>query len=198
MTTSAAPTQERRHAPRQGPPPRFRINLLKESGAIVADGVNLSAGGLCVRLQERLEVRSLIRFQLTRRGAPKSRPVQGTGRVAWVIQRLDLRDMPPFVFDIGIEFVDPPPGLQQFVAQRSGRLVSAGRATAQHHLQPVTIRGRVYVPRLNRQVDHPLPWHLVVTLSETPCFSGHYGSSRAALAAWTTFQRQQHRPPGKR
>jgi hypothetical protein len=158
-------------------------------------------------MQDPLEVRSLVRLQLTpaRAGAGEGRPgdrggglrlsrrVECTGRVAWVVQRLDLRSTPPFPFDVGIEFVDPPPALRQFLAQRSAIASLKGRPVREKRLGSAVIRGRHFIPRLEREPSHPNPWHLVVSVDGTPCFSGHYPSDQAAMAAWTTFRRRQAR-----
>src|SRR3989338_6777358 len=99
-------TQERRRFPRSAVAARLSVNLVHPRTASVSH-VNYSEGGLCLRLDEALEVRSLIRFQVAPAKSgerPKSpRLIECTGRVAWVIQRMDLRSMPPFLFDIGIE-----------------------------------------------------------------------------------------------
>ncbi len=193
----APPTvlQERRRSPRSEVTPRWAINLLKPEGVVAANSVNFSRGGLCLRLQERLEVRSLVKLQLTAnrlRTTKTGRPVQCTGRVAWVIQRLDLRDAPPFLFDVGIEFVDPPATLRQALARRGGALTSLkGRPVSHKLLESATIRSRCFIPRLEAVVNHPLRWHLVVSVDGVPCFSGHYPSEREATSAWTQFKRRQ-------
>ncbi len=189
-------TQERRRFIRNEPPPHFGISLLQPQGSIDADTVNFSEGGLCLRLQEMLEIRSLVRLRLTPEGSGsrhEGQPLQCTGRVAWVVQRLDLRNSPPFLFDVGIEFVDPPPILRQLIAQKDSSPASAPRApaTRQKTLDSWTSRSRVYVPYLERLVNHSLPWHLVVMVDGVPCFSGHYPSERTALAAWAQFKRDQ-------
>lgn len=192
--TLNAPVQERRKFPRSDALPRFGISLLRPQGLIPASSVNLSEGGLCVRLDEMedtLEVRSLVRLQLT--PTRSQRPVECTGRVAWVVQRLDLRSTPPFPFDVGIELVDPPPILRQFIVQRSGITSPKARPVQEKRLEPAVIRGRQFIPRLERQANHPLHWHLVVSVDGAPCFSGHYPSDRAAMAAWATFTRRQTR-----
>lgn len=194
MPVHAAPPQERRRFPRGEP--RFGIQLLQPQGLVAADSVNVSRGGLCLRLSATLEVRSVVRLQMTQgRAAPKAvRPVECTGRVAWVIQRLDLRDMPPFLYDVGIEFVDPPPILRQFILRNGGSLAAlVKRAGTTKPLESAAIRGRTYLPRLGREPGSPHPWHLVVLVEGTPCFSGHYASERAAVAAWNTFKRQKAR-----
>src|SRR3989338_10396734 len=139
--------QERRKFSRVEIPPRLGVNILRPNASVVADNINVSEGGFCVRLQELLEVRSLVRLQVTseRSGSINElRPVECTGRVAWVIQRLDLRNSPPFLFDIGIEFVDPPSILRRFLAQRISTVppVKKTPLLQEKALAPSIIRGR--------------------------------------------------------
>jgi len=117
--------------------------------------------------------------------------VECTGRVAWVIQRLDLRTTPPFLYDVGVEFVDPPPMLRQLIARGESLPSLRGQATPQKFLESAVIHGRPFMPRLARVENHPMRWHLVVSIDGVPCFSGHYPSERVALAAWAKFRRQQ-------
>ena len=198
MAMTSAPVQERdrRKFIRGDFPPRFAINLLAQHGSIAADRVNVSEGGLCIRLREMLEVRSLVQLELTptpRSEAPRRRPVKCTGRVTWIMQRLDLRNAPPFLFDTGIEFVDPPPTLRQFLAQEGVDLGGLKRRSASQQIiaEPAAIRGRAFVPRVERTSGRPPRWHLVVSVDGVPCFSEHYPSERMAMAAWATFKRRQ-------
>ena len=191
-----AQLQERRRFARGEPSDRFMINLLRPEGPLAAGYINWSEGGMCLRLQETLEVRSTVRLQVM---AGRARPVECTGRVAWVMQRMDLRGIPPFLFDIGIRFVNPPLPLRQWMAQRAGApapIPANGPPAQETPLEPSTIRGRRFLPRLLREIGRPSPWHLVVSVDGLPCFSGHYASQRAATIAWAVFQRQQVR--GKR
>ena len=198
------------------PRPRISsLNFLTEVAhtGVSIDGVNLSEGGLCLRLQEALEVKSLVRLQV-RKGR---KPVRCTGRVAWVIQRLDLRTAPPFLFDVGIEFVDPPPLLRQLLAingmglaamkQLSQQETTRGttrqglapaRASKKRQVVSAQIRGREFIAKLEQQQDAGAAgrWHLVVLIDEIPCFSGHYASERSALEAWGTFKRSQGKRSG--
>jgi len=183
-----APIQERRQFPRSDAEP-FAINLLRPEGPLAAGYVNWSEGGMCLRVQETLEVRSMVRLQVS---SGRARPVECAGRVAWVMQRMDLRGIPPFLFDVGIQFINPPLLLRQWMAQRAGALAPAeSNGPAREKLEPSTIRGRRFIPRLRRETAHASPWHLVVSVDDLPCFSGHYASQRAATAAWTAFRRQQ-------
>lgn len=189
--------QERRRFPRTDVPSRVAVNLLQPQASVAPNSINVSRGGLCLRLEDMLEVRSFVRLQLTRghsNATRAQRSVECTGRVAWVIQRMDLRNTPPFLFDVGIEFVDPPPIVRQLLAQQGGLAPFKGRPVRVRTLEPSTIRGRCYVPHLEREVNHALHWHLIVWVDGTPCFSGHYGTERAALVAWAKFRRQQTKP----
>lgn len=193
----ATAVQEHRKFSRTNGSPRCGINLLRPQGLVPVNSVNFSDGGLCVRVDEALEVRSLVRLQLSRaigEAARGSRAVECTGRVAWVVQRLDLRPIPPFLFDVGIEFIDPPPALRAVITQ-GGHRVGAVKAqpTQGRLLESAVVLGRSFVPRLTRDEHPPRRWHLVVLVDGVPCFSGHYPSAREALLAWAQFRRQQAR-----
>lgn len=190
-------TPERRRYVRRTAGSRFEIDLLQPRAEVPASGVNVSEGGLCFRLQQALEVRSLVRLRLTPEGvSSRARSVRSSqameckGRVAWVIQRQDLGDAPPFYYDIGIEFVNPPAALRQFVGASGG---GPERATRANSPPEAEIHGRRYVPRIERDTGHESPWHLIVLVDGTPCFSGRYGTKRAATMAWNKFRRQQAR-----
>ena len=197
MTIKTA-TQERRHFSRAPWPGVLGINLLQPQGVIPVDRVNMSEGGLCLRLPTTLEVRSLVRLRLTpaRAGATEGlRPVECTGRVAWVTQRLDLRDMPPYLFDIGIEFVDLPRTWHRWFTQQDGSAMpvrdrASGRAK---WLQPTVVNGRRFLPMLECDGIRQPRWHLIVSVEGAPCFSQRYPTERAALEAWMQFKRRQGR-----
>ena len=203
-TLTAAPTQERRKFLRNDAPLRLAVNLLVPP--LSADSVNISAGGLCLRLAEQLEVRSLVQLEIAQeraclpspgdRQAPRA--IQCAGRVSWVMQRLDLRDAPPFLFDVGIEFVNPPRLLRQWLAQPGRALPTLRKSAVSAKLRaPAFIRGRAFMPHVERAAGRPVRWHLVVTIDGTPCFSEHYPSKPAAEDGWAKFKRQQARA-GKR
>lgn len=188
-------TPERRRFQRSAWPSRLAINLL-EPHATSVNSINYSEAGLCLRLEASVEVRSLVRFELQpgHAGSGKpSRSVECTGRVAWVIQRLDLRPSPPFLFDVGIEFIDPPSFIRQWMTNSHETLNAVKRPGAPRAMESAAIRGRVFVPRLERESTRPARWHLIVSVDGAPCFSDRYASERAALTAWTQFQRQQSR-----
>ncbi len=199
--------QERRRFSRLEAPLRFAVNVVHPRASKVPQSVNVSSGGVCLRLEETpLEVRSLVRMQLSSEATQalrRSRMVECTGRVAWVVQRLDLRESPPFLFDVGIEFVEPPATLRRlfsFEAASNGRVIEP--APSGKALPPAVLHQRTYAPRLQRELRGPLRWHLIVSVDGIPCFSGRYPSERAALTAWTSFKRhharktpQNHRVP---
>jgi len=189
--------QERRRAPRvefQGrveidlPDPRGarQAGVLNPRGRLEASSVNLSERGVCVRLQEILEIRSCVRLRLF--APPHKRPLECAGRVAWVIQRLDLRDAPPYLYDVGVEFLDPPTRVRRFASRVGIALRPSGEKTTRGILlKPATIKGRLYVPWLERQSSpHPC-WHLIVRVEGVPCFSGRYPSQQEAMKAWEQF-----------
>ena len=192
----ATAIQERRRFPRSEAAVRFAINLLRPQGLIAVNSVNFSEGGLCLRLEEALDVRSLVRLQVTparSNAARGSRCLECTARVAWVVQRLDLRDTPPFLYDIGIEFVDPPAVLRRLIARGAGLTALKTHAVRAKTLESAVVHGRCFIPRLERESNHPPRWHLIVSVGGVPCFSARYPSDRAAMLAWAQFKRRQAR-----
>lgn len=186
--------QERRHARRRTLAKRLGIQLVQQRRSIAAHGINISEGGLCLRVEEELQVRSLVRLQFTPGNVSVASPLTCSGRVAWVIQRLDLRPMPPFLFDVGIEFVDPPATVRQLLGRHGAEAAAAKEVPPKARvLEVATVRGREFVPRLTRVTTASPPWHLIVTVDGVPCFSGHYPSERATLKAWAQFKRGQMR-----
>lgn len=182
--------QERRRFIRLDLPERVSINLLEPDASGPVTHVNYSEGGLCLRLTQALEVRSRVRMQLRPEDAAQ-RPMELIGRVAWVMQRLDLRTSAP-QFDIGIEFTDARSKRQKTLGARV-----AGRAGGKR-LEPVSLSGRTFVPQLEKAGAPQGRWHLVVAVEGVPCFSGHYESERAAMLAWAKFKSRQARVQAKR
>ena len=140
-----------------------------------------------MRLQAALELHS--RFTLRLFEEAQKRPLQCNGRVMWVVQRLDLRDEPPFLYDVGVEFLNPPARLRQLAARagvilRSALKPPAVRTTLQH----TQLHGRSYTPCLTHESVPSPCWHLVVLADEVPCFSQRYPSEREALGAWAHFK----------
>ena len=203
MALTSAAVQDRRRFSRVEVPPRLAVDLLQSDHRLPVAAVNISEAGLCLRLEERLEVRSLVNLQLTpprlsrahareaqSRGA---RAIRCEGRVAWVIQRLDLREAPPYLFDVGIEFADPPAFLRRLMAGRGSRPVSRLPAAHTVPLASAVIHGREYVPRLERSAGLRSGWHLIISVDGVPCLSERCVSERAAKAAWEAFRRRQAR-----
>lgn len=190
MATTPTLLAERRKFLRGALPARFLVHLARATRSITAEGVNFSEGGLCLRLREALDVRSSVQLRFT---PARARAMTCAGRVAWVIQRLDLRDQPPYVFDTGVEFVNPPPVLRRLATHGADLEALKQRASPQRMLEPFLTRGRSFLPKLERNSSRPPRWHLVVSVDSVPCFSAHYPSERAAIAAWAKFKRQQAR-----
>ena len=193
------PVEERRSRARVGfrgrveidllaSPDVWQHNTLQSQERFEADSVNLSEGGLCVRLEQTLDIHTRVALRVF--ADSRKRPVECVGRVAWVVQRLDLRDVPPFLYDIGLEFVDPPLRLRQLTS-RTGPLEkpSSARSTTKM-LYPHTIKDRCYIPRLEQDSSSRSRWHLIVTVDSAPCFSCRYATEREALSGWEQFKRQ--------
>ncbi len=154
-----------------------------------------------MRLEKALEVRSLVRLKVSREQeavkqeavVPK-RPVECKGRVAWVTQRLDLRNAPPFLFDIGIEFVNPPAFLRKLMESSvDPSLRGVAKSRRDRILETYEKHERTYTARLKREENSSGSWHLIVSVEGVPCFSGRYTSEKAAVSAWTQYKRRQIR-----
>ena len=177
--------EDRRKIPRLGVQARVQVDLLHPKARLEASSVNLSEQGLCLRLQESLEIRSAIKLRLFTKSSV--RPLECSGRVAWVVQRLDLRPTPPFVYDVGVEFVDPSPRLRLFASSKTSVSLRRAAAASTRTLQPAIVQGREYIPRLEHEPAST--WHLVIRVDSLPCFSRRFPSHRAALRAWEEFKR---------
>ena len=186
--------EERRRVPRVEFQGRVELEIPNRPAHVEASSVNLTEGGICVRVQEVLEVRLPVRLRLF--AQPRSRPLECPGRIAWVVQRLDLRDAPPFLYDVGVEFINPSARLRQFasrlgVSVKSSPASGAWKRATPHNLQPITIKGRDYEPRLVQEPSSDnAPWHLIVMVEGVPCFSHRYPSAREAIESWKQFKRQ--------
>jgi len=170
---------------------RVEIDRPHPPARLPANSVNLSEGGMCVRLQESLELSSRVRLRLFL--TPAKRPLTCAGRVAWVVQRMDLRAMPPFLYDVGLEFVEPSRAIRQIVLRLGLAFRRSGGRGRIPSLSSATIHGRPYVPKLDKALSSGLPWHLSVWVDGAPCFSQRYASQRQAVQAWEQFVRRTTR-----
>ena len=184
---------------------RVELDVPHRAVRLEGNSLNLSQRGVCLRMQESLDVKAPVTLRLYAQS--RHRPLQCLGRVAWVVQRLDLRDIPPFLYDVGVEFVRPPAHLRQ-LASRVGLAMRglsarpmaqaggiAGKRVKHSSLQPAAIRGRSYEPRVVHELGAQVCWHLVVKVDGAPCFSQRYASERESLQAWNQFKRQMARRP---
>ena len=184
---------------------RVELDVPHRAVRLEGNSLNLSQGGVCLRMRESLEVKVPVTLRLFTQS--RQRPLQCLGRVSWVVQRLDLRDIPPFLYDVGVEFVRPPAHLRQ-LASRVGLTMRdlsvrpithvggvAGKLVKHSSLQPAAIRSRSYEPRLVHELGAQTCWHLVVKVDGAPCFSQRYASEREGLQAWNQFKRQMARRP---
>lgn len=183
----AAPL-DRRAAPRVDFQGRVEVAPRASASRLSASSVNLSEGGICVRLEETLELHARVLLRMFAAGAQK--PLECAGQVAWVVQRLDLRAAPPFLYDVGVQFLKPSSRLRQWLVRTGlGRRPAAPRA-AGGRLQPAAVRGRWYVPSLEKESSARMAWHLVIRVDGAPCFSCRYPTQREAREAWRQFQRR--------
>ena len=168
-----------------------------QSNRLKGNSLNLSDGGICLRLEAALELRARIRLRLFPHA---KRPVECAGQVSWVIQRRDLRDSPPFVYDVGVKFIEPPAKLRRMLGVRDCLSLrpTVTERPRQPLLEPVTVNERRYIPHLDRESSSGL-WHLTVWVDGVPCFSHRYPTQRESLKAWDTFRadtvKLARRPP---
>lgn len=176
---------ERRRLPRVEFQGRVELDIPQSQVRLEANSLNLSEAGVCVRLQKTLDIRLRVKLRLF----PETwkRPLECTGRVAWVVQRLDLRDSPPFLYDVGLEFLDPPQRFRQLAIRSGVQLKPVTAHPATPTLQPALLNGRRYVPRLEKESS---AWHLVVWVDGVPCFSRRFPLQREAVESWQQFKRQ--------
>lgn len=188
--------QERRKRARGPFAGRVQVSCAREARSVdphtnmVGVGVNLSEGGMCLRLKEALEVSARVQLRLFAQA--KKRPLTCAGRVAWVVQRLDLRTRAPFVYDVGVEFVKPPLMVRQVVGTLARPVIRPALANGRAPLEPAVVGERRYLPSLQREPGAGEPWHLVVRVDGVPCFAKRFASQRAAFQAWGVFQRHMN------
>lgn len=83
--------------------------------SIITCTENISEGGICVTIKERLELFTILNLVLTLNdGLP---PVKCKGKVVWTIKRAELKKEKPQQYDTGIEFVDLLPEDRKRIAK---------------------------------------------------------------------------------
>ena len=85
---------------------------------------NVSIGGICLRLEEDVELRSEVEVELVAANLPQ--PLHCHGRVNWTTARLDVRAQPPIPYDVGIEFI----GLSSELREELQRAIEVFRQRA--------------------------------------------------------------------
>ena len=108
--TTFPPSEEKRQffrAPFDG---QALIRTEGHAAFVQCEPRNMSVGGICLRLDTEVDIRSEVDVQLV--AAPLAQPIQCHGRVNWTTARLDLRAQPPIPYDVGIEFVGLSPQLR--------------------------------------------------------------------------------------
>ncbi len=175
---------------------RVQVAVPPAARAMEANSVNLSEGGMCLRLKEVLEVNARVQLRLFAQA--KKRPLMCAGRVAWVMQRLDLRARAPFVYDVGVEFVKPPLTLRQVTSTLTRPVLRPTVVNGRMPLEPTLVGERRYLPTLQREPAAGGSWHLVVRVDGVPCFAKRFRSQQDASRAWGAFQRQVSHQKEKR
>ena len=184
--------QERRRKLRTPWYQRVELRLRESNAMVNASSLDVGEGGMRLRLSGDVSVNSRLTLRLFSGAADK--PLECSGRVAWVVQRLDLRQLPPYIYDIGIEWVNPPEALRRVAAGAgSGAAIPKGHSHRIQHFGPVVIRERTYVAQLERESSLGEGWHLVVRADGAPCLSRRFGLEREAIDGWERFVRQRKR-----
>ena len=199
MTINTLEQADRRRIPRSNFQRRVELQAPQLSGRVQANSMNLSEAGLCVRLQAALDIHAAVTLRLF--AEPHVRPLQCDGKVTWVVQRLDLRDAPPFLYDVGVEFVNPPSRLRQLASRLGVTLKSSPRLLigvkgslrrmAGGLLPSVLLHGRTYDALVQHEHRAESRWHLIIKADGVPCFSHRYETEDEALEAWKQFKRQE-------
>ena len=109
MTTLPS-SGEQRIFPRVSFDGQALIRTDHHAGFMPCEPRNVSMGGVCLRMDEEVELRSEVDVQLVTPHLPQ--PIQCHGRVNWITARLDVRMQPPIPYDVGIEFVGLSPQLR--------------------------------------------------------------------------------------
>src|SRR3989338_10112202 len=81
-----------------------------QAPSLPTSSVNLSEGGMCVRVSHELVVRSRVVLRVF--ANPRKRPVECDGRVAWGGGRPGFPPPPPPPLHLGGGFISPPPNLR--------------------------------------------------------------------------------------
>ena len=103
MTNKSANIKERRQFPRFD---YENIQIWKDltSNMLNCKAKNLSAAGVCVLLDEELEIATKFGIKITL--PDKHRPITCNGKINWTMARADRRKYPPYEYETGIEFTD--------------------------------------------------------------------------------------------
>ena len=120
MTTQPS-VDEQRQFPRVAFDGQTLIRTPQRATFMPCESRIVSVGGMCLRLEEDMELRSEVDVQIVT-GASAA-PIQCRGRVNWTTARLDVRPQPPIPYDIGIEFV----GLSQHLRSELQRIIDLWR-----------------------------------------------------------------------
>jgi c-di-GMP-binding flagellar brake protein YcgR len=76
-------------------------------------GKNISAGGLCIMILEKLKIGTLLKFEFSLPDADK--PIIAKGKIVWVEELHIISTETRVSYDCGIEFVDISPQDQESI-----------------------------------------------------------------------------------
>lgn len=114
MTSMLPPSEEKRQFPRAPFEGQALIRTERHATFIPCEPRNVSLGGMCLRLNEDVELRSEVDVQLV--AASSAQPIECHGRVNWTTARLDVQPHAPVPYDVGIEFVGVSPQIRAALA----------------------------------------------------------------------------------
>ena len=193
---SASSSPERRQSLRV--PYQGVVEIEPQGGGspVTGEGRDLGEGGVSVRVNERLDLHTVVRMRLTpprltdrRAPARRASALQCVGRVAWTTARMDLRAEPPYPYDMGIEFLQVPPFIKRQMTMVYRRLRQHQQAAPRApRLRAAQIGRRFYVPSLSYDVAPQASWHLIVRIDGVPCYARRFASLNAAVAGWKAFR----------
>jgi c-di-GMP-binding flagellar brake protein YcgR len=78
-------------------------------------GKNISAGGLCIMVFEKLEIGTLLKFEFALQDADN--PIIARGKVVWIEELVIYSYETHVSYDCGIEFVDISPHDQEVISR---------------------------------------------------------------------------------
>lgn len=112
--------KERRKFPRATFPCKIVVQFSNRQ--LVSQTKNISAGGLRVSLEERIERYETVDLELFLK---KESPIKCKGRITWVIEIINPMENCPTMFDVGVEFMDISDTDREYIKEMVDMLLSS-------------------------------------------------------------------------